>query len=86
MSGYIKDLDVNMRCNAIGNKMSTAMHFAVELKKKKILKLILDYPGDPKRELGLKDANGKNPMDLAADLKFTKIFDLLKRYGGFESS
>ena len=83
MSGYIKDLDVNMRCNAIGNKMSTAMHFAVELNDYETLKLILDYPGDPKRELGLKDAKGKNPLDLAADLGFTNLFDLLKRYGGF---
>ena len=48
--------------------MSTAMHFAVEQNDYDALKLILDYNGEPRRELGLKDNKGKNPLDLAFDL------------------
>ena len=50
--------------------MSTAMHFAVELNDYDSLKLLLDYNGEPKREVGLKDHKGKNPLDLANDLDF----------------
>ena len=43
LSGYIKDLDVNMRTMAIGKQMFTAMHVAVECNDYDALKLILDY-------------------------------------------
>lgn len=75
-----------MRSDALGFKMATAMHFAVEANDYDAVKLILDYGGEPKRELGLKDAKGRNPMDLAVDLQFTNIKDLLERYGGHQSS
>ncbi len=62
--------------------MSTAMHFAVELNDYDSLKLLLEYTGEPKREVGLKDSKGKNPMDLAYDLDFQSMKDLLDRHGG----
>lgn len=67
-------------------KMATAMHFAVELNDYDTLKLLLEYPGDPKREVGLKDAQGKNPLDLATDLGFKNLEELLERNGGHHSS
>jgi ankyrin repeat protein len=82
LSGFIKDLDVNFRGQAVGKKMTTAMHLAVEQNDYDALKLILEYTGEPRREVGLKDANGKNPMDLAADLDFTSMKDLLQKHGG----
>lgn len=57
------------------------MHLAVEINDYDATKLILEYPGDPKRELGLKDQSGKNPLDLAFDLDYANIKDLLQRYG-----
>ena len=77
---------MNMRSKALGYTMSTALHFAVEINDYDGVKAILDYGGEPKRELGLKDAKGKNPMDIAVDLAFSSIKDLFQRYGGFESS
>jgi|LauGreDrversion4_2_1035121.scaffolds.fasta_scaffold112447_1 ankyrin repeat protein len=65
--------------------MTTALHFAVEINDYDAVKLLLDYGGEPKRELGLKDSKGRNPMDLAVELGFTNIKDLFSRYGGFES-
>lgn len=66
--------------------MSTALHLAVELNDYDAAKSILDYPGDPKREVGLKDSKGKNPMDLAVELQYDNIKDLLQRNGGHQSS
>lgn len=57
-----------MRCDALAFKMSTALHLAVESNDYDAVKLILDYGGEPKRELGLKDGKGRNPMDLAVEL------------------
>ena len=62
--------------------MTTAMHLAVEQNDYDALKLILEYTGEPRREVGLKDANGKNPMDLAVDLDFTSMKELLQKHGG----
>ena len=62
------------------------MHLAVEQNDYDSLKMILEYNGDPKREVGLKDANGKNPMDMASDLDFTSMKELLQRHGGHQSS
>ena len=62
------------------------MHFSVELNDYDSLKLILDYNGDPRREVGLKDNKGKNPLDLAYDLDFESMKNLLERYGGHQSS
>jgi hypothetical protein len=59
-----------MRCTNLQKQMSTAMHFAVELNDYDSLKLILEYNGEPRREVGLKDNKGKNPLDLAYDLDF----------------
>jgi ankyrin repeat protein len=66
--------------------MSTAMHFAVELNDYDALKLLLEYNGEPRREVGLKDNKGKNPLDLAYDLEFQSMKDLLERHGGHQSS
>ncbi len=66
--------------------MTTAMHLAVEQNDYDALKLILEYTGEPRREVGLKDANGKNPMDLAVDLDFTSMKELLQKHGGHQSS
>ena len=44
--------------------------------------MILEYNGEPKREVGLKDANGKNPLDMAHDLDFASMKELLQRHGG----
>jgi ankyrin repeat protein len=86
LSGYFKNIDVNMRSQATGYQMSTALHFAVEINDYDSVKLLLDFGGEPKRELGLKDSKGRNPMDLSVELGFTNIKDLFSRYGGFESS
>jgi ankyrin repeat protein len=75
-----------MRCQAIGKQMSTAMHMAVELNDYDALKLILDYNGEPRRELGLKDGKGKNSLDIAFELDFASMKDLLQRNGGHQSS
>lgn len=75
-----------MRSQATGYQMSTALHFAVEINDYDSVKLLLDFGGEPKRELGLKDSKGRNPMDLSVELGFTNIKDLFSRYGGFESS
>ena len=53
------------------------MHFAVELNDYDSLKLILEYNGEPRREVGLKDSKGKNPLDLAYDLDFQSMKDIL---------
>lgn len=66
--------------------MSTALHLAVEGNDFDAVKSIVDYQGDPKRELGLKDGKGKNPLDLAMELGFTNINDLLQRSGAHPSS
>ncbi len=66
--------------------MTTAMHLAVEQNDYDALKLILEYTGEPRREVGLKDANSKNPMDLAVDLDFTSMKELLQKHGGHQSS
>lgn len=58
------------------------MHLAVEGNDYEALKMILEYPGEPKREVGLKDASGKNPMDLASDLTYTNLKELLRINGG----
>ena len=86
LSGYIKTLDVNLRSQSIGKKLATAMHLAVEQNDYDSLKLLLEYIGEPRREVGLKDANGKNPMDLAFDLDFTSMKELLYKHGGHQSS
>ena len=86
LSGFCQNLDINMRCQAIGKQMSTAMHMAVELNDYDALKLILDYNGEPRRELGLKDGKGKNPLDIAFELDFSSMKDLLQRNGGHQSS
>ena len=77
---------MNVRAEAVVKHLSTAMHLAVEINDYDAVKLILDYPGDPKREIGLKDNKGKNPMDLSVDLEFNNIKDLFQRYGGHQSS
>ena len=86
LSGLVKDLDVNMRCTNLQKQLSTAMHFAVELNDYDSLKLLLECNGEPRRELGLKDHKGKNPLDLAYDLDFQSMKDLLERHGGHQSS
>jgi ankyrin repeat protein len=70
LSGLISNLDLNMRCTNLQKQMSTAIHFAVELNDYDALKLLLEYNGEPRREVGLKDNKGKNPLDLAYDLDF----------------
>lgn len=86
LSGYVKTLDVNLRSQSLGKKLATAMHLAVEQNDYDSLKFLLEYTGEPKREVGLKDANGKNPMDLAFDLDFTSMKELLLKHGGHQSS
>ena len=86
LSGYAKTIDVNQRSQALGKKLATAMHIAVESNDYDSLKLLLEYTGEPRREVGLKDANVKNPMDLAFDLDFTSMKELLYKHGGHQSS
>lgn len=57
------------------------MHLAVEGNEYEALKMILEYPGEPKVEVGLKDALGRNPMDLASDLSYTNLKELLRING-----
>ena len=58
------------------------MHIAVEQNDYDSLKMLLEYTGEPRREVGLKDTNSKNPMDLACDLDFTSMKELLYKHGG----
>ena len=62
------------------------MPIAVEQNDYDSLKMLLEYTGEPRREVGLKDANSKNPMDLACDLDFTSMKELLYKHGGHQSS
>ncbi|TNV85672.1 hypothetical protein FGO68_gene4297 [Halteria grandinella] len=86
LSGYNQKLDVNMRSKGVGKLMSTALHFAVENNDMDAARQILDYPGDPRREVGLKDQAGKNPMDIAVEMELPLMKELLTGHGGHQSS
>jgi len=49
------------------------------------MKMLLDYLGPIKADVGLKDGNGKNPLDVALLLNYPKIVQILEQYGAHTS-
>lgn len=70
LSGWVTELDLNMRCQMPGHVDSTCLHFAVRANDYELLKQILEYCGPSKIEMGLKDSKGKNALDLAKELEY----------------
>lgn len=85
LSGSITNLDLNVRSSMIGCQEQTVLHFAVRNNDYDLMKTILEYPGSKHVEVGLKDVYGKSPIDLAQELKYSKMFDLLQKYGAHPS-
>lgn len=77
MSGQINGLDLNARSKMPGFVDCTALHFAVRANDYDLLKQLLDYPGLPAIQQGLKDKQGKNAIDLAYELGYQTMIVLL---------
>jgi len=62
------DLDLNKRCENSQYQEETAVHLAVRSRDYDMLMMLLEFQGNFKTEVGLKNHEGKNAADVALAL------------------
>eukprot|EP00347_Sterkiella_histriomuscorum_P017190 403350327 len=80
LSGYIPQLDMNIKCENLQYKSQTALHIAVIQNDYDALKMLLEYQGNIKPDISIKDMNGKSPIDLAYMYNYPKMHQLLEQH------